>query len=138
MIINVARKKRSELLKGMERLCEAYITLAYMDATRHKTEKSEHSQFFLEDFTHFTGKPGKKAPRLIEKVQFAVLLCCAELLASVLGYRCDSHPCRSARHEGQRSGRGCHPHPGAEGEDQKIRPFLGVNCFPLGNLNNST
>lgn len=25
----------------MERLCEAYITLAYMDATRHKTEKRE-------------------------------------------------------------------------------------------------
>lgn len=62
MIINVARKKRSELLTGMERLCEAYITLAYMDATRHKTEKSEHPHFFLKDSTHFTGKPGKKHP----------------------------------------------------------------------------
>lgn len=114
MIINVVRKKRSELLEGMERLCEAYITLAYMDATRHKAEKSEHSQFFLEDLAH------RKASRLVEKVQFAVLLCCAELLASVLGYRGDSHPCRPAPHEDQRSGRGCHPHPGAEGEDQKM------------------
>lgn len=41
MILNVVRKKRSELVKGMERLCDAYITLAYMDASRHKSEKSE-------------------------------------------------------------------------------------------------
>ncbi|XP_027901387.1 serine-protein kinase ATM [Xiphophorus couchianus] len=38
-IISVVRKKRSRLIRGMERLCDAYITLAYMDASRHKTEK---------------------------------------------------------------------------------------------------
>uniref|UniRef100_M4AR83 Serine-protein kinase ATM n=1 Tax=Xiphophorus maculatus TaxID=8083 RepID=M4AR83_XIPMA len=39
-IISVIRKKRSRLIRGMERLCDAYITLAYMDASRHKTEKA--------------------------------------------------------------------------------------------------
>lgn len=41
MIINVVKKKRSQLVRGIERLCGAYITLAYMDASRHKTEKSQ-------------------------------------------------------------------------------------------------
>uniref|UniRef100_A0A087XK65 Serine-protein kinase ATM n=1 Tax=Poecilia formosa TaxID=48698 RepID=A0A087XK65_POEFO len=40
-IISVIRKKRSAMIRGMERLCDAYITLAYMDASRHKTEKTE-------------------------------------------------------------------------------------------------
>ncbi len=40
-IINAIRKKRSEMIRGIERLCDAYITLAYMDASKHKTEKSE-------------------------------------------------------------------------------------------------
>eukprot|EP00066_Takifugu_rubripes_P017315 XP_011606581.1 PREDICTED: serine-protein kinase ATM [Takifugu rubripes] len=39
MIINAVKKKRSQLVQGIERLCDAYITLAYMDASRHKTEK---------------------------------------------------------------------------------------------------
>ncbi|XP_054884551.1 serine-protein kinase ATM isoform X2 [Poeciliopsis prolifica] len=38
-IISVIRKKRRGMIRGMERLCDAYITLAYMDASRHKTEK---------------------------------------------------------------------------------------------------
>uniref|UniRef100_A0A8C5ALW6 non-specific serine/threonine protein kinase n=1 Tax=Gadus morhua TaxID=8049 RepID=A0A8C5ALW6_GADMO len=38
-IISVVRKKRGAMLKGMEYLCDAYITLAYMDASRHKQEK---------------------------------------------------------------------------------------------------
>lgn len=40
-IIASVRKKRGEMIRGIERLCDAYITLAYMDASRHKTEKSE-------------------------------------------------------------------------------------------------
>ncbi|KAK0156293.1 Serine-protein kinase ATM [Merluccius polli] len=38
-IISMVRKKRACMLQGMERLCDAYITLAYMDASRHKQEK---------------------------------------------------------------------------------------------------
>uniref|UniRef100_A0A665TGJ9 non-specific serine/threonine protein kinase n=1 Tax=Echeneis naucrates TaxID=173247 RepID=A0A665TGJ9_ECHNA len=38
-IINTVRKKKSEMIRGIERLCEAYVTLAYMDASKHKTEK---------------------------------------------------------------------------------------------------
>ncbi|XP_061682550.1 serine-protein kinase ATM isoform X3 [Syngnathoides biaculeatus] len=38
-IIGAVRKKRGEMIRGFERLCDAYITLAYLDATRHKTEK---------------------------------------------------------------------------------------------------
>ncbi|KAG7226115.1 hypothetical protein INR49_018726 [Caranx melampygus] len=38
-IISAIRKKRSKMIQGIERLCDAYITLAYMDASRHKTEK---------------------------------------------------------------------------------------------------
>ncbi|XP_059186754.1 serine-protein kinase ATM [Centropristis striata] len=38
-IINAIRKQRGEMIRGIERLCDAYITLAYMDASRHKTEK---------------------------------------------------------------------------------------------------
>ncbi|XP_022624615.1 serine-protein kinase ATM [Seriola dumerili] len=38
-IISAIRKKRGEMIRGIERLCDAYITLAYMDASRHKTEK---------------------------------------------------------------------------------------------------
>ncbi|XP_060928737.1 serine-protein kinase ATM isoform X1 [Limanda limanda] len=39
MIINTIRKKRGKMIRGIERLCDAYITLAYMDASKHKTEK---------------------------------------------------------------------------------------------------
>lgn len=42
-IISEVRKKRGQMIGGMQRLCDAYITLAYMDASRHKTEKSESS-----------------------------------------------------------------------------------------------
>uniref|UniRef100_A0A6Q2X681 non-specific serine/threonine protein kinase n=1 Tax=Esox lucius TaxID=8010 RepID=A0A6Q2X681_ESOLU len=38
-ILNKIRKKRSQMIRGIEVLCDAYITLAYMDASRHKTEK---------------------------------------------------------------------------------------------------
>ncbi|XP_028274525.1 serine-protein kinase ATM isoform X2 [Parambassis ranga] len=38
-IIRAARKKRGDMIRGIERLCDAYITLAYMDASKHKTEK---------------------------------------------------------------------------------------------------
>ncbi|KAM9358741.1 serine-protein kinase ATM [Symphorus nematophorus] len=38
-IINAIKKKRATMIRGIERLCDAYITLAYMDASRHKTEK---------------------------------------------------------------------------------------------------
>lgn len=40
-IIRAARKKRGDMIRGIERLCDAYITLAYMDANKHKTEKSK-------------------------------------------------------------------------------------------------
>lgn len=40
-IISEVRKQRGQMIGGMQRLCDAYITLAYMDASRHKTEKSE-------------------------------------------------------------------------------------------------
>lgn len=42
-IISTIRKKRAKMIRGIERLCDAYITLAYMDASKHKTEKSEQS-----------------------------------------------------------------------------------------------
>ncbi|XP_077397669.1 serine-protein kinase ATM isoform X3 [Festucalex cinctus] len=38
-IISAVRKKRGEMIRGIERLCEAYITLAYLDATRHKMDR---------------------------------------------------------------------------------------------------
>ncbi|XP_061781898.1 serine-protein kinase ATM [Nerophis lumbriciformis] len=38
-IMEAVRKKKGEMIYGMERLCDAYITLAYMDASRHKLEK---------------------------------------------------------------------------------------------------
>lgn len=38
-IIDVVRKTRAKMVKDIEMLCNAYITLAYMDASRHKTEK---------------------------------------------------------------------------------------------------
>lgn len=40
-IISAIRKKKGEMIRGIERLCDAYISLAYMDASKHKTEKSE-------------------------------------------------------------------------------------------------
>lgn len=40
-VISAVRKKRGSMIRGIERLCDAYITLAYMDAKRHKTEKSK-------------------------------------------------------------------------------------------------
>ncbi|XP_037632338.1 serine-protein kinase ATM isoform X2 [Sebastes umbrosus] len=38
-IISKIRKKRGEMIRGIECLCDAYITLAYMDVSKHKTEK---------------------------------------------------------------------------------------------------
>ncbi|KAM6933084.1 serine-protein kinase ATM [Xenentodon cancila] len=38
-IIAAIRKERGKMIRGIGRLCDAYITLAYMDATKHKTEK---------------------------------------------------------------------------------------------------
>lgn len=42
-IISDVRKERGKMVGGMQRLCDAYIALAYMDASRHKTEKSASS-----------------------------------------------------------------------------------------------
>ncbi|XP_067102314.1 serine-protein kinase ATM isoform X1 [Osmerus mordax] len=38
-IINEIRKRKAPMVRGIELLCDAYITLAYMDASRHKAEK---------------------------------------------------------------------------------------------------
>uniref|UniRef100_A0AAR2J0R4 non-specific serine/threonine protein kinase n=1 Tax=Pygocentrus nattereri TaxID=42514 RepID=A0AAR2J0R4_PYGNA len=38
-IMNEIRKRKAQMIRGIETLCSAYITLAYMDASRHKTEK---------------------------------------------------------------------------------------------------
>ncbi|XP_060761720.1 serine-protein kinase ATM [Neoarius graeffei] len=38
-ILNAIRKKKAQLIRGIETLCNAYITLAYMDVHKHKTEK---------------------------------------------------------------------------------------------------
>ncbi|XP_037122890.1 serine-protein kinase ATM [Syngnathus acus] len=38
-ITDAIRKKRGKMIRDIERLCDAYITLAYLDASRHKTEK---------------------------------------------------------------------------------------------------
>ena len=42
-IINEIRKRKAPMIRGIELLCDAYITLAYMDASRHKAEKSEEA-----------------------------------------------------------------------------------------------
>ncbi|XP_056139019.1 serine-protein kinase ATM [Lampris incognitus] len=39
-IINIIKKKRGIMVRGLERLCDAYITLAYMDTSRHKNDKN--------------------------------------------------------------------------------------------------
>ncbi|KAI5092996.1 serine-protein kinase ATM [Silurus meridionalis] len=38
-ILNVIQQKKGQLIREIESLCHAYITLAYMDASKHKTEK---------------------------------------------------------------------------------------------------
>nr|XP_040032849.1 serine-protein kinase ATM [Gasterosteus aculeatus aculeatus] len=38
-IIGELRKERGEMIRGVEKLCDAYIALAYMDASKHKAEK---------------------------------------------------------------------------------------------------
>ncbi|XP_028818161.1 serine-protein kinase ATM isoform X2 [Denticeps clupeoides] len=38
-IVNEIRKKRAKMVRGIEILCDAYITLAYMDVSRYKNEK---------------------------------------------------------------------------------------------------
>ncbi|KAI1893429.1 hypothetical protein AGOR_G00123630 [Albula goreensis] len=38
-ILNVIREQKGKMVRGLEQLCSAYITLAYMDASRYKTEK---------------------------------------------------------------------------------------------------
>ncbi|XP_047662626.1 serine-protein kinase ATM isoform X3 [Tachysurus fulvidraco] len=38
-ILNRIKKKKAHLIRSIETLCHAYITLAYMDASKHKTEK---------------------------------------------------------------------------------------------------
>ncbi|XP_028656011.1 serine-protein kinase ATM [Erpetoichthys calabaricus] len=38
-IVNVIRKEKAKMVKNVETLCEAYISLANMDASRWKTEK---------------------------------------------------------------------------------------------------
>ena len=40
-ILEKIRRKRGAMVQGMETLCDAYITLAYMDVNRFKNEKSE-------------------------------------------------------------------------------------------------
>ncbi|MBN3300154.1 ATM kinase, partial [Amia calva] len=41
-IINEIRKEKAQMIRGIESLCDAYITLAYMDASPYKTEKSKY------------------------------------------------------------------------------------------------
>lgn len=109
-VLSLVQKERSQLVSGMERLCEAYITLAYMDASRHKAEKSERP---LQPGCRNTWLPpawraGRLTPGLVS--------------------RGHSHPSRSAHREDQRPGPGGDPHPGAEGGDHNLAPppFVGV------------
>uniref|UniRef100_A0A8C5DF41 non-specific serine/threonine protein kinase n=1 Tax=Gouania willdenowi TaxID=441366 RepID=A0A8C5DF41_GOUWI len=39
-VINAIKAKRGEMVRGIERLCDAYITLAYLDASRHKMKQN--------------------------------------------------------------------------------------------------
>ncbi|KAJ7995488.1 hypothetical protein DPEC_G00245090 [Dallia pectoralis] len=39
-ILNKIRRTRSQMVRGIEVLCDAYISLAYMDVSRYKTEKN--------------------------------------------------------------------------------------------------
>lgn len=60
-ILEVVRKQKAELIRGMETLCNAYITLAYMDASKHKTEKSESDlSFFCRSVYTSAGARGPK------------------------------------------------------------------------------
>lgn len=43
-IISIIKNERRQMIRGIERLCDAYISLAYMDASKHKNEKSEWSE----------------------------------------------------------------------------------------------
>lgn len=43
-IIGVIKNERRQMIRGIERLCDAYISLAYMDASKHKNDKSEWSE----------------------------------------------------------------------------------------------
>ncbi|XP_068601356.1 serine-protein kinase ATM [Brachionichthys hirsutus] len=38
-LIHAVKQKKSRMIRGMARLCDAYITLAYMDVSKHKTVK---------------------------------------------------------------------------------------------------
>lgn len=100
-IIAAVRQERGELVKGMERLCEAYIALAYMDAGRHKTEKSERRR-------SLGGRAGWGG-----RGRAGLIFCLAS--------RAHSHPCRPAHPADPRPGGGAHPHPGAEGERPAAR-----------------
>uniref|UniRef100_A0A672H788 non-specific serine/threonine protein kinase n=1 Tax=Salarias fasciatus TaxID=181472 RepID=A0A672H788_SALFA len=39
-IISAIREKRGAMVRDIERLCDAYITLAYMDASKHQADKT--------------------------------------------------------------------------------------------------
>ncbi|KAF3847994.1 hypothetical protein F7725_021022 [Dissostichus mawsoni] len=41
LIISAIKKKKVKMIRDIERLCDAYITLAYMDVSRHKTETKD-------------------------------------------------------------------------------------------------
>lgn len=40
-IINIVRKRRASMVRNLEALCDAYITLANVDATPWKTQRSK-------------------------------------------------------------------------------------------------
>lgn len=40
-IMNIVRKRRAPMVRDIEALCDAYITLANLDSTQWKSERSE-------------------------------------------------------------------------------------------------
>uniref|UniRef100_A0A3B4ARZ4 non-specific serine/threonine protein kinase n=1 Tax=Periophthalmus magnuspinnatus TaxID=409849 RepID=A0A3B4ARZ4_9GOBI len=73
-IISAIKKKRAHMIQSIERLCDAYITLAYMDASRHKAEKVDPSGCYEDIVTingflpqyHLAG--GVNLPKIIDCV----------------------------------------------------------------------
>lgn len=59
------------MIQGIERLCDAYITLAYMDASRHKNEKSEQLERSMLHNVNFD----KQQSRFIVKIPVCVCPC---------------------------------------------------------------
>lgn len=71
-IVNTIKKHRTHMVRDVERLCDAYIILANVDASQWKAQRSKYCFIFVR--WHFNGDESTRPQGLMTRKQNMIAL----------------------------------------------------------------